>query len=57
MGNDKPIKAVGNTENTEYIYCLRCGKRLRNVDAKIRGMGKVCWEKSQTEKSKLQKLF
>lgn len=27
--------------------CKRCGRRLRTDEAKERGMGKVCWEKSQ----------
>ena len=27
--------------------CKRCGRRLRSDEAKERGMGKVCWEKSQ----------
>lgn len=34
--------------------CKRCGRRLRSDEAKERGMGKVCWEKSQhTSKSRL----
>ena len=39
-----------------YQYCLRCGRKLVTVDNKIRGMGKVCWEKSKTEHKK-QPLF
>lgn len=27
--------------------CKRCGRKLRTDDSKARGMGKVCWEKSQ----------
>ncbi len=27
--------------------CKRCGRKLRTEDARERGMGKVCWEKSQ----------
>lgn len=28
-------------------YCLRCGRRLKTPENIERGMGKVCWEKSQ----------
>lgn len=33
--------------NKEYQYCLRCGRKLRTVDARLRGMGRVCAEKSK----------
>lgn len=34
--------------------CKRCGRKLRSDEAKERGMGKVCWEKSQhTSKHRL----
>jgi hypothetical protein len=28
-------------------YCRKCGRRLKSDEAIERGMGKVCWEKSQ----------
>ena len=31
----------------EHEYCLRCGRKLKSVENRQRGMGKVCWEKSQ----------
>jgi hypothetical protein len=34
-------------EKKIYPVCKRCGRRLRSDEAKERGMGKVCWEKSQ----------
>lgn len=34
-------------ENKVSQYCKRCGRRLVSDEAKERGMGKVCWEKSQ----------
>lgn len=40
-----------STEN-EYIYCLRCGRKLKNPENKKRGMGKICWEKSKTDNKK-----
>ena len=49
--------AEQQTDKPLYEYCLRCGKKLRNVDAKQKGMGKICWEKTQTEKKKMKKLF
>lgn len=33
----------------EYQYCLRCGRKLRTVEAKMRGRGKVCAEKAKQE--------
>ena len=33
----------------EYNYCIRCGRRLKNVEYRLRGMGKVCYEKSLRE--------
>ena len=40
-----------------YKYCLRCGKRLKSLENRKRGMGKTCWEKSQTDKPKMHLLF
>lgn len=34
-------------EKKVHHFCLRCGRRLRSDEARERGMGKVCWEKSQ----------
>ena len=33
----------------EYNYCIRCGRRLKSQENRIRGMGKVCYEKSLRE--------
>ena len=30
-----------------YIYCLRCGRRLKNPEYKKIGMGKTCQEKAK----------
>ena len=32
--------------------CKRCHRRLKTPDAIERGMGKTCWEKSQTSQIK-----
>lgn len=34
-------------EQKEYEYCLRCGRKLKSKENRMRGMGKRCWEKSQ----------
>lgn len=45
----KVIEVQRDTANKEYQYCLRCGRKLKNVEARIRGMGKICAEKSKQE--------
>lgn len=35
-----------------YKYCLRCGKRLKGEENRIRGFGKICFEKSKKEAEK-----
>lgn len=45
-------------EIKEHEYCLRCGRRLKNVDARISGYGPVCAQKMKTEEiRKFKKLF
>lgn len=34
-------------EKKIYPVCKRCGRRLKSEENRERGMGKVCWEKSQ----------
>lgn len=29
----------------EYIYCLKCKRKLKTEDAKLRGYGYICWKK------------
>lgn len=43
------IKSQKSTESKEYKYCLRCGRKLKTPEARLRGMGKVCAEKSKHE--------
>ena len=40
----------------EHEFCLRCGRRLKNEEARILGYGKICWEKMQV-KDKTNTLF
>lgn len=44
-----------NIENKEFEYCVRCGRRLKSEINRLRGMGDICWKKSQTKKR--SKLF
>lgn len=34
----------------EYEFCLRCHRKLKTETAKQLGYGKICYEKSKTEK-------
>lgn len=47
MDNQDTVRA-----QTEIVLCRRCGRRLKTEEAKQRGMGKICWEKSHTSSSK-----
>lgn len=31
----------------EHEFCLRCGRRLKNVQARVRGYGEICYKKNQ----------
>lgn len=33
-----------------YEFCLRCHRKLKKDEAKRIGYGKICYEKSKTEK-------
>lgn len=39
----------------EHKYCLRCGRKLKTPENRLRGYGKICWLKIQ--KNKRRKLF
>ena len=40
----------------EYEYCLRCGRKLKNPEAKKIGYGITCLKKLKTD-AKFRKLF
>ena len=42
-------KETGRNSEVCYKYCLRCGRKLKRPENVVRGMGKVCWEKSKTD--------
>ena len=45
----------GNILPKEYKYCLRCGRKLKNQEARQRGYGSICYEKQKLNNHK--KLF
>lgn len=36
----------------EHEYCLRCGRKLKNQDARLLGYGTICYKKSRTDSTK-----
>ena len=42
-------------QHKEYDRCLRCGRKLKKSEYRLRGYGKICWEKIIVKNSK--KLF
>lgn len=38
--------AADAASRDEIPVCRRCGRRLKNEEARLRGMGPVCWEKA-----------
>ena len=42
-------------EKKEHEYCLRCGRKLKNAEARLKGYGIVCEKKMKREQKK--KLF
>lgn len=43
-------------ENKEYSRCLRCGRKLKNEEARKIGYGKICLKKVKKDK-KIKRLF
>ena len=43
-------------EEIYHTHCLRCGRALKNPEWQLKGMGKVCWDKTHKEE-KTQPLF
>lgn len=36
-------------ENKEHEFCLRCGRKLKNKEARMKGYGAVCEKKMKHE--------
>ena len=45
-------ESVEPIKQKEYSRCIRCGRILKNPDAKERGYGEVCWKKHLIDKQK-----
>lgn len=43
-------------EKKEHEFCLRCGRRLKKLQARELGYGPVCWQKVQNQPAG-KKLF
>ena len=39
----------------EHEYCLRCGRKLKNQEARLKGYGEICEKKMRVEHRR--KLF
>lgn len=39
-------------DNEEHDRCLRCGRKLKNPDARAIGYGTVCYNKIRTDSTK-----
>lgn len=40
------------SEQKEHEYCIRCGRKLKNQNARLIGYGPVCEKKLKTEHKK-----
>ena len=47
------FKQVPLSDSELHKTCLRCGRKLKTEDAKIRGYGPVCYEKILSNKQSL----
>ena len=46
-----------NAEKNEHEFCLRCGRKLKNLKAREIGLGPVCARKLRQENEQSRKLF
>lgn len=46
-----------NDRQKEHEYCMRCGRKLKNQNARILGYGSVCYKKVQSESDISRQLF
>lgn len=48
----------GNPEpEEEHEYCLRCGRKLKNPEARILGYGVICYKKILVQNELKNRLF
>lgn len=46
-----------SVEKNEHEFCLRCGRKLKNLKAREAGLGPVCARKLRQENEQSRKLF
>ena len=44
-------------DGDEHEYCLRCGRKLKTLENRIRGYGNICYKKIHTENINKSPLF
>ena len=37
-------------KSKEHEYCLRCGRKLKNEEARLKGYGEICYKKMRAER-------
>ena len=42
-----------DSDSELHVRCLRCGRKLKTEDAKLRGYGPICYEKILSNKQSL----
>ncbi len=55
MKREVNLRELQLLELKEYEYCLRCGRKLKNPEARLKGFGVVCEKK--VKHGKFKKLF
>lgn len=48
--DETDVRKVEDVNDT--FICRRCGRKLKTPEARDRGMGKICWEKSRVTEAK-----
>lgn len=44
-------------DNDEHEFCLRCGRKLKTPENRMRGYGNICYKKVSSNIGKTKKLF
>ena len=44
---------MSESKPKEYDRCLRCGRKLKSKENRLRGYGKICYKKQKMSKNTL----
>ena len=46
------LKSVKDWRDMEKLHntCMRCGRKLRSTENRIRGYGDICWSRMKSDK-------